>query len=37
MPPVRALPVPFWRNIFRVEPATSPRAFVCTVPCRWFA
>src|SRR4051794_10048654 len=37
MPPVRALPVPFWRNIFRVEPATSPRACVCTVPCRWLA
>src|SRR3954468_13706378 len=37
MPPVRALPVPFWRNILRVEPATSPRAWVCTVPCRWLA
>ena len=37
MPPVRALPVPFWRNILRVEPATSPRASVRTVPCRWLA
>src|SRR5690349_20347186 len=37
MPPVRALPVPFCRNILRVEPATSPRANVRTVPCRWFA
>src|SRR3954470_19132563 len=37
MPPVRALPVPFWRNILRVEPATSPRARVRTLPWRLLA
>ena len=33
-PPARALPVPFCRYSFLVEPATSPRVFVLCVPWR---
>ena len=32
--PTRALPVPFWRNNFLPEPATSARPRVLTVPTR---
>ena len=32
--PARALPVPFWRNSFLPEPATSARPRVLTVPTR---
>src|SRR4030067_874617 len=32
--PARALPVPFWRYSFAVEPATSPRVFVDAPPRR---
>ena len=34
--PARALPVPFWRYIFLVVPATSPRLLVLAVPSRRF-
>src|SRR4029079_179925 len=35
--PARALPVPFWRYIFLVEPATMPRDLVWCEPWRMFA
>ena len=35
--PARALPVPFWRYILAVEPATSDRVFVFADPCLAFA
>src|SRR5581483_8870359 len=35
--PWREAPVPFWRRILRVEPATSPRVFVDALPRRRFA
>ncbi len=35
--PARALPVPFCRYIFFVEPETMPRDFVWCEPCRKFA
>src|SRR4029079_5919613 len=35
--PARALPVPFWRYIFFVEPATMPRDFVWCEPWRSLA
>src|ERR1044071_213894 len=34
--PARALPVPFWRYIFLVEPATMPRDPVSCEPWRRF-
>src|SRR6185436_14146446 len=35
--PARALPVPFWRYIFLVEPETMPRDFVWCEPWRTLA